>query len=220
MGRGRAAVAAMSSPVRWLLRAILGACVAIFLALSLDVTHDGVVARFDLRVARWASVSVPHPLHTVVLGLTYLGDSRLLALLVVASAAVLLYRGRSVDAALLVAAATLTAIATTGLKVAFRRSRPPFLDLSLELHSFSYPSGHTSGAFAVYVLGAILLTRGRSTHARVAAIAGALATATLVAVTRVVIPAHYLSDVIAGAVLALAVAAVAMLARDAVGASS
>jgi membrane-associated phospholipid phosphatase len=192
---------------------VLAGCVAVFVALSLDVTHNGAVARLDLRLAPWVSRNVTGELHDWAWRLTYLGDAWLLALVVTAGVAVLLTRGRWLDAVLLVLTGATVALVTTVAKEGFRRSRPPFVDPSHRFHSFSYPSGHSSGAFAVYVLTAVLLTRGRSRRARIAAVGGAVALATLVATTRVVLPVHYLSDVIAGAAVGLAVAAVASYVR-------
>jgi len=224
MGRDRAAVDEVTPPSafwqRWLPLSVLAGCVAVFAALSVDVTHDGAVGRLDLRIAPWVSQHVTSDLHAWAWRLTHVGDWWLLALVVAAAAAVLALRGHALDAALLIAAGASVALVTTVAKQGFRRSRPPFLDPDLRLHSFSYPSGHSSGAFAVYVLVVVLLTRGKSARVRIAAVAGALALATLVAATRVVIPVHYLSDVLAGAAVGLAVAAAALLLRACVQRSS
>jgi membrane-associated phospholipid phosphatase len=209
MGRGRTAVV---TP-RWLSLALLTGCVAVFAGLSLDVTHDGAVARLDLRLAPWMARNVTGGLHDWAWRLTHLGDAWLLALVVAVLVAMLLLRRRWPDAALLVVAGAATALVTTIAKDGFRRSRPPFIDPSHQFHSFSYPSGHASGAFAVYVLAAVLLTRGRSTRTRVGAVACGLVVATLVATTRVVLPVHYLSDVVAGAAVGLAIATGALLVR-------
>jgi len=185
----------------------------VFAAVSLDVTHDGALARSDLRLARWVSVHATGEVHAWAWRLTHPGDAWLLAVVVVAAAVMLALRGRWPEALLLVVAAASVALVTTVAKEAFRRSRPPFVDPTHRPHSFSYPSGHASGAFAVYVLVALLLTVGMSTRARAIALAGALALALLVSTTRVVIPVHYLSDVIAGAAVGLAVVGVALLVR-------
>jgi membrane-associated phospholipid phosphatase len=205
MGRGRAAVGSAA----WLPLAVLAGCVAVFVALSLDVTHGGAAARLDLRVAPWMAQHVTGDLHAWAWRLTHLGDWQLLAVAVAAAAAVLVRRGRRLDAVLLVAAGASAALVTSIAKDGFHRARPPFVDATHRVHSFSYPSGHSSGAFAVYVLAAVLLTRGTSARIRVAALAGALGLATLVGATRVVLPVHYLSDVVAGAAVGIALATAA-----------
>ena len=62
-------------------------------------------------------------------------------------------------------------------------------------HSFSFPSGHASGAFTVYLLLAILLPADATRRLRVSLVAGALSVAVLVAATRVLLPVHFLTDV-------------------------
>ena len=110
--------------------------------------------------------------------------------------------------------AAATALVTAGLKEAFRRSRPVYVDPVHGPHSFSFPSGHASGAFTVYPARGPASRRRRETRARALLIGAALtAAATVVAATRVLLPVHYLTDVIAGSVLGLAVSAAAMLVR-------
>jgi membrane-associated phospholipid phosphatase len=62
---------------------------------------------------------------------------------------------------------------------------------------------------------ALLLAVGLSGRMRAGLIGGALALSTLVAATRVLLPVHYLSDVIAGSAVGLAVAAASLLTRAA-----
>jgi undecaprenyl-diphosphatase len=186
--------------------------VAVFVLTAADVTWDGLVARADPHVARWAFLHLASA-HAWLGDLTHLGDASLLAVVVALVALTLLAAGRRADAVLLVAAAALTAGVTSALKEAFARSRPPYVDPAFELHSFSFPSGHTSGAFAVYVLTAFLLADRLGPGARAAAVAGAVALATAVAVTRVLLPVHYTTDVIAGAAIGLGVVALALVAR-------
>ena len=60
---------------------------------------------------------------------------------------------------------------------------------------------------------ALLLGVGERRGARASLIGAALTLATVVAATRVLLPVHYLTDVVAGSVLGLAVSAAAMLVR-------
>ena len=194
---------------RWL----LVACVAVFAGVAFDVTHGGRLAGADEHIAHWCFRHVTGRLHAACSWATHLGDSPLLAVLVVIAIAWLLRRQRRFDAVLLTASAGATAALTAGLKVAFHRSRPVYVDPVHGPKSFSFPSGHASGAFAVYLLLAILLTVSLSGRVRSWAIGAAFALATLVAVTRVLLPVHFLSDVVAGTAIGLAVVAVAILAR-------
>jgi membrane-associated phospholipid phosphatase len=192
---------------------MFAASVAVFTAVAVDVTHGGPLARADQHVAHWSFRHVPNWLHVLCRWATHLGDASLLAVFVVFASAWLLTKQRRVDAVLLASAAGTTALVTMGLKQAFRRSRPVFVDPDHGPRSFSFPSGHSSGAFAVYLLLALLLAAGLSGRIRARLIGGALALATLVAATRVLLPVHYLTDVIAGTCIGLAAVAAAMLAR-------
>src|SRR5262249_29589948 len=100
-----------------------------------------------------------------------------------------------------------------GLKEAFHRHRPIYVDPVRGPKSFSFPSGHASGAFAVYLLLALLLAAGAGRKSRWWAAVAALTLATVVAASRVLLPVHFLSDVVAGAAVGLAVVAAAMLLR-------
>ncbi len=188
-------------------------CVAVFAALAVDVTHHGPLDRADLRIARWNALHMPSPLERVAEVVTYLGWFPVLAVLALAAAAWLAHDGRRGDAAVLLASALATSLATRLLKVAFDRPRPQVgsaVDLPA---SAAFPSGHTSGSFAVLVLAALLLSERAAPRLRLLAVGGALAAVTVVAATRVVLDAHYLTDVVAGACLGLAVVGLALAAR-------
>jgi undecaprenyl-diphosphatase len=192
----------------------LAGCAAAFSAIAVDVTHGGPLARSDDDVARWAA-GRPPDLRSWASRLTHLGDSVVIAVLIALVVVYLLARGRRFDAVLLCATGASAGLLTTVLKLAFQRSRPPFADPAARLHSFSFPSGHASGAFAVYVLVALLLTAHRGRRRRGATVAGALLLAVFVGATRVIIPVHYLSDVIAGATVGIAAVSAAWWARAA-----
>ena len=95
-----------------------------------------------------------------------------------------------------------TTLATTALKSVFGRLRPPLDDHAITAlvplpGDASFPSGHASGAFAAAVALGLLVPRAR---------VPALVVAALVAFSRIWLGVHYLSDVIAGALLGSAIA--------------
>jgi len=86
------------------------------------------------------------------------------------------------------------------LKAAYERVRPRFDDPLLVLSSFSFPSGHTAGAVLFYgVLAAYLVSRYYDQRKRAACVAGAAVMVALVALSRMYLGVHYLSDVVAAA---------------------
>ena len=85
----------------------------------------------------------------------------------------------------------------TLLKLAFGRARPHFDDPFVILQSYSFPSGHVAGSTLFYgILAAFLIAHSRSNVQRVAIFVAALLLVTLVAASRMLLGAHFLSDVI------------------------
>jgi undecaprenyl-diphosphatase len=105
------------------------------------------------------------------------------------------------------------------LKMAFHRARPHFDDPLLTLSTYSFPSGHTVAATLVYGFVACYLVRHlRSPAARIGVVFAAALLVALVAVSRMVLGVHYLSDVLAAvaegcAWLAVCITGVAALRR-------
>jgi len=101
-----------------------------------------------------------------------------------------------------------TALANGALKALFARSRP---DVLLEpLSSFSFPSGHSSAAFAFFLTLGVLAGRGQPPRMRLTWLLLASLPAAAIAMSRVYLGAHWPSDVLAGAVLAASVCAASL----------
>jgi membrane-associated phospholipid phosphatase len=98
---------------------------------------------------------------------------------------------------------TLSGIAANVIKVIVGRGRPKLLDqtgltgfqpFTLDATFHSFPSGHTNTAFALAIAISFLIPRWRG---------GLLALASVVGFSRIAVNAHFLSDVIGGASLAV-----------------
>jgi membrane protein DedA with SNARE-associated domain len=135
--------------------------------------------------------------------LTRLGDFHIqfAAAVVLCSLLLLARRWRH----LLFAASTLliTALGNTALKYGFARARPDVL--SEPLTTYSFPSGHSSAAFAFFLVLGVLAGRGQSARLRLAWLVIACLPAAAIALSRIYLGVHWPSDIIAGALLASAV---------------
>ena len=93
-----------------------------------------------------------------------------------------------------------TALVNGALKALFARQRPEVL---LEpLDSFSLPSGHSSAAFAFFLVLGVLAGRGQPARLRLAWLLLAGLPALAIALSRVYLGVHWPSDIVAGALLA------------------
>jgi len=98
-----------------------------------------------------------------------------------------------------------TALANTGTKLFFARVRPEVL--TDPLTSYSMPSGHASGSFALFLCLAVLAGRGQPPRMRLTWLLLACLPALSIALSRVYLGAHWPTDVLAGAMLAACICA-------------
>jgi undecaprenyl-diphosphatase len=110
-------------------------------------------------------------------------------------------------------------VLNVALKHAFQRARPSLEDPLLTLETYSFPSGHTAAATVFYgLLACYLVRRVRGWPARAAVMAACTLMVMLVALSRMYLGVHYLSDVLAAAAegaawLAICITAVSTLQR-------
>lgn len=93
-----------------------------------------------------------------------------------------------------------TALGNGTLKALFARVRPDIL--AEPLTSFSFPSGHSSAAFAFFLVLGILAGRGQPPRLRLTWLVLAAIPATAIALSRVYLGVHWPTDIIGGALLA------------------
>jgi len=182
-------------------RLALACLVAFVLVTVLVASHWSPLARLDRAIS--AGARRFGRAHSVWLDswrvVTHAGDTLPLLVLGAAAIILLLVARRPVDAAKVLAVPVILQLLTIGVRVLVGRHRPvdPFTPVS----GLSYPSGHTLHS-AIAVLLAVHLLKTSPKRA-MAWLLGSLAV--LVGISRVVLLAHWPSDVAGGWLLALGV---------------
>jgi undecaprenyl-diphosphatase len=174
----------------------------VFFLVGQAVRHGGLQRGDDaaLRMAR--DLSSP-ALVSVAKVLTNLGSSPVTALVALVTAVGVGMRRRWIDAGMLIAGWLLSYAAAHIAKASYDRPRPPgaLIDTALS----SYPSGHALYSVTFVACATVLVRAGTGWAVRISAVTVAIGLVVLVSLTRVYLRAHYLSDVIGGAALGVAV---------------
>jgi membrane protein DedA with SNARE-associated domain len=184
------------------LLAVLGVASFTFFA-NARVAHRAGVGIFDGDGLRLADRLKSDTVIDVVAVATHLGSLPVVSVLVLLTAAFLLWRREPGRAAVLVLGTIVIYVLVHVLKATFDRPRParPHVDVGLS----SFPSGHAAYAVA-WVAVALALTRAMPTIAtRFAFVTVSIVIAAFVAASRVYLRVHYPSDVFGGAALAAGV---------------
>jgi membrane-associated phospholipid phosphatase len=184
-----------------------------------DVVDGDTITVIDVQLAQWFHART-HPVFTEVMFFVthwngIAGASVMGALL----AAWFSRRGAHYWLIVAVTAIPGGMLLNVALKHVFRRARPSFDEPLLTLATYSFPSGHTAAATVFYgLLACYLVRRTADWRLRALAASGAAFMVALVALSRMYLGAHYLSDVLAASVegaawLAVCVTAVSTLHR-------
>ena len=130
---------------------------------------------------------------------SFLGSTLFLILFGVAVVAALYLRNHRRGAILFTVTTVGSSVLITILKLAFRRARPePFFG-AIPPDSYSFPSGHSLGAFCFYGALAVILTdRLENFWLKTIVWILSLAMIALVGISRIYLGVHYPSDVVAG----------------------
>lgn len=179
-----------------------------------EVLENEAFKPLDQPLLEWLAQHRTPALTTTMTVITTIFGPVLLPVLIAVGAATWGWRTRRwVDPALLVGAMALSTVISMVVKTQIGRARPEEsfqLTPGLE-ESFSFPSGHTTGAATLVLVTAYLAWRGRrSTRALIVWTVGAILILVLVGGSRLYLGYHFLSDVLAGACVGLFVLGLVM----------
>ena len=160
----------------------------------------------DHALHDWFVMHRSGPATTAAKFATFTGSGPFIYPMTMVAAAILwLRRGRMIALALVLSVGGVAA-ATGILKIAVSRTRPDPRDmLGTAEATMSFPSGHTATGSVLFVGTALLATLAAAIAVRVAAACAAVAWSAAIAISRLYLGFHWLSDVAASVLLASAV---------------
>lgn len=173
--------------------------------LSEDVMEGDTLA-FDqaaLNVFRYADDPArpigPEWLKLAMVEATALGGHTVLILFSLLAAGLCLFARRFGSLFFLVLSAVGAIAINAGLKNFFSRERPDIVEHLVDVHTYSYPSGHALMSCALYLSFAFLLAEmAVRRQTRIYIIACGFVLAGLIGFTRIYLGVHYPTDIIAG----------------------
>jgi undecaprenyl-diphosphatase len=189
--------------------AVWTGAIALAIGTFLLVTHETIAekegATFDRTIlVALARLRTPR-LTGIMVDLTALGSPTLVTLFTAVTFAILVVLRDRRGALHLTLASIGTWIWTSATKHIIERARPTEVERLVEVSGYSYPSGHSLAAAALYLTMAIVAgTHLRTVSSKAVLMAGASALVALVALSRVYLGVHYPSDVISGVSLGTA----------------
>jgi undecaprenyl-diphosphatase len=180
---------------------------ALFVVLTQQVQEMGWLTGADTSTQRWFMAHRTPAWSGVAVAVTEIGSPIGVSVIATMVGAISMWRSRSARPALvLLTIMSFTAGVNTLTKLAVGRLRPPATAQLMLVNGLSYPSGHTAGAAAL--AGAILLIylpAMRSLVHRWFTVAAGVLGVVAVATSRLYLGVHWLTDVVGGMLLAVAV---------------
>ncbi|GAA3167152.1 hypothetical protein GCM10020255_053420 [Rhodococcus baikonurensis] len=183
----------------------LRACglVLALVTLSIQVYRNGWLTSFDEPLTNWMVDHRSGTLDQIAVAVTDLGSPVATALLGITGGVLISWRARSVVPGLIVIGTVGgAAVACTVVKALVGRERPPTSIQVLLETGHSFPSGHVTGTAALFGIAVLVVSVDRTPAVKRLLMLLAVTVTVVVALTRLYLGAHWLTDVVAGAVLA------------------
>jgi membrane-associated phospholipid phosphatase len=169
-----------------------------FVEIADEIGVDEDLGQFDTALSTALSRHATDDQLRIFATLTDLGDKGFLIPLAACIAALLLFRRRWTLAVIWTVVTASGGLLNAALKTLFERSRPEFLHGFATADGWSFPSGHSSGAFIVYGLLGYLAVLHLPQRLHLPAAALAMTLIVCVGFSRVILQVHYFSDVLGG----------------------
>lgn len=171
----------------------------VFGRLAEAVSSAGPLVLIDAQVAHWFHHQATPTVTQVMLGLSHLHGPTAISIMTAVLASWLIRQREWHSLARVVLIVPTGLVLNVLVKHVFDRARPQFDEPLLTLSTYSFPSGHVAGTTLFYgVLFVLLWARMEALGWRVAGLAFAMTMTTLVAVSRLYLGVHFLTDVVAG----------------------
>lgn len=201
-GTGRAGwrlIGAATRSLRFRVVVVGIAALACFLLLVLQVSLRGPLTGEDVALSR-AAARVPHDwVYALAQLFAAAGHWAVQTAVLLVVTAVLWVRRRRISALVIAGLSLgLLAVVVGAAKLAFGRPRPPLNVDALHAGGDSFPSGHTAAAVVVGCVLAWLLSEGSRAVVRRLLWAAAALWAILIGMSRLYLDVHWLTDVLAG----------------------
>jgi len=184
-----------------------------------DVVEGDKITLIDVQLAHWFRERATAGFTELMLFITHWNGIAGSSIMGVLLAAWFWYRKAHYWLVVVLAAVPGGMLLNVALKHVFQRARPSLEDPLLTLSTYSFPSGHTAAATVFYgLLACYLVRRVRTWPARAAIVGACVAMVMLVALSRMYLGVHYLSDVLAASAegaawLAVCITAISTLHR-------
>jgi undecaprenyl-diphosphatase len=192
---------------------IVGSLLALWTSITVAVTEFGRVDQLDAHASEEASERMTHESASWAERLADLASTRTALFVTVVAVAILLLRRHWRSAIALALVFPVTQGAVSLVKLIVERPRPDANSALAEAGGFSFPSAHSATSVAVYATIAFILIRAsRHGHSRIAIATLAAALVLAVGLSRVLLGAHYPTDVLAGWTFGALVASLCWLA--------
>jgi len=192
---------------------IAAVLLSLFVALGVLAHHAAAGTGFDHEVLGWMVDHRSPGLTWLAIAVTDAGSPVATGVIALAAGAVLWWRSGSARPAILILVTLGAAVATSTLtKIVVGAHRPPLaIQLIVETDP-SFPSGHVTGTLALLGALTVVISQhgGRAVHGALLALT-ATATA-LVALTRLYLGVHWVTDIVGGVLLGATAVVIAHLA--------